>query len=268
MGAADFLTTLVTIFPVETIPGHLKGQLLTNAVMSDCPKTFAIIYPFMNAVQYEEIVNIATERGNSEIMDILLPNSKVETEEEKMNLKTSILNKTASLFNLVPKFVEFIYNEKIDKMKLLLTGSPVTYDSLLQLLHIPTIHVGVTKDGNVYKACIEDCSQKKSCERMREVFSLVKIIIGKLGEINPVFKEILLTIIGSVREGSRVFYPDEIDLHLSLSEAIKPIFYFEHSTQRLMFKPDHKTEETIRKYKKINDELKGVIYNVRDRVLN
>ena len=257
-GAANFLTTLVNNFPVETIPDDVKQQLLTNAVMSDCPETFRKVYAFTDAHANEEVVNIAKVRGNSDIMVVLLPNSEGITEEKKLKLKSAIKNKTANLFNLVPKSEEFTYNKKVDKLKPMLTGTQVSYDSLLHALHVPTIHVGPiekNKRNNEWKVCPGKCQQKETCDRFRQVYKLVLEFMDDLEGINPIFKNMTLSIIGSLSEDSRVFNPDEMDLHLSLNEDLKSITEFDPVTQRLMFNSNPKPGEKISDYRKHNGEF-------------
>ena len=169
-----------------------------------------------------------------------------------------ILNKTAGLLNILPKSVEFTYNSKFEKIKPLLTGSFVTYDKLLEELHVPSVHVGIKeeeynpmmtkKKKEEWEVCPDVCVQKRSCQRIRETYNLVKIIIKRLEEINPIFQGMQLTIVGSVREGSQVFYNDEVDLHLSLNEDLKSFTYFEKETQCLMIKPNHKSEKNTKEY--------------------
>ena len=57
-----------------------------------------------------------------------------------------------------------------------------------------------------WKVCPEDCLQKRSCQRIRETHSLASLIMERPAEINPIFKDMHLSIVGSVREGSRVFF--------------------------------------------------------------
>ena len=256
-GASNFLSILAENigpgFPVEIHPED-KHQLVVNAVMSDCPKTVKTILSFLHMnTATQEVVQIAKERGNQEIISLISPNSqdRRRTEESKISLQTFILNKTSGLLNLVPKSAEFPYNEKIEKLEPLLTGTLVTYDKLLQELHVPQVHVGVKELDSVQKkekkmeweVCPKACIQKRSCQRIRETFKLVKIIIKRLGEINPIFDGMELTIIGSVREGSRVFFNDEVDLHLSLNEDLKDFTCFDKMTQKLMMKSNHKAKD-------------------------
>ena len=82
-----------------------------------------------------------------------------------------------------------------------------------------------------------------------------------LGRINPVFKNMTLSIIGSLSEDSRAFNPDEMDLHLSLNEDLKPITDFNPVTQRLMFKADHRPGQNTREYRKHNGEFDCLKYS-------
>ena len=150
---------------MNTMPEHMKQQFLYNAVKSDCPKTFRKWNSFMNTAD-EDVVHVAKERGNSEILSILLPNSQDIDEKAKMSLHNAILNKTASLFNLVPKSVEFTYNENIDKIKPLLTGTFMSYESLLKEVHVPAVHVGIIeKKKDEWEVCPDYCGQKGTCEK-------------------------------------------------------------------------------------------------------
>ena len=80
-------------------------------------------------------------------------------------------------------------------------------------LLVPKVHV-----GEEIQECPNDCPQKKSCERIREVYLLVQIIAKKLSEGDDVFHDLGITLIGSLREGTRSFHSKELDIHLSLEE--------------------------------------------------
>ena len=256
-GATDFLTTLVNISPVETFPEAVRNKMLSNAVMSDCPITFRTVLTFTEAVP-EEVVKTANERGNPDIITLLSPSSQDSNEEAKIDLRNAIMHKTSSLFNLIPKSVEITYNKKIDRMKplLRLPGTTVTYQKLLTELLVPSVHVGVkeeesmglTKKKDEWKVCEEDCAQPEICPKIRQLYKLVKNLMKDLAEINPVFSGMKLTIIGSMREGTRVYSTDEIDLHLSLNKVIKKWTYYDDKKQCLMFKPCIATGQKTGKY--------------------
>ena len=63
--------------------------------------------------------------------------------------------------------------------------------------------------------------------------SLVELIVGELGKKNKVFEKIKISMIGSTSEGSRAFYNDEADIHLSLSDDLKNVCYFDVKEQAL-----------------------------------
>ena len=81
--------------------------------------------------------------------------------------------------------------------------------------------------------CPSDCSQKQSCQRIRETLGLVHLVARKLGERSKIFEGIELSMIGSTREGSRAFYNDEVDTHLSLSNDLKKFCFFDVEEQAL-----------------------------------
>ena len=242
MGAAKFLETLTDNYPVQVIPDYVKIKLLKNAVMSDCPETVRIVLRFTNAVT-REIVNLAEDRKNSEIIQQIKesPRSQQILNKEKKDLAEKIINKRANLFNKIPRTEEFTYQKKLDKtIPLFSINNKVGFPKILKKLKIPPIHVGI-KDikknrEEEWQTCPNDCGQKRSCERIREVYTLVNMIMQELEkEKHGYFRGIKITIIGSVREGSRVFFSDEVDLHLSLHDSFKNYTYFDSFNQCLMF---------------------------------
>ena len=151
---------------------------------------------------------------------LLLPDTKVEGEEEREALRDAVLANTAQLLDQIPRDVEFTYNNKMDKLRPLLGSSFVPYTTLLETLHLPKVHANFDK-------CFFNCDQKQSCRRIRETKRLVDLIAEELGRKNKVFEGMSVTLIGSTREGSRVFYHDEVDVHLSLSEEFKEFAFFD-----------------------------------------
>ena len=132
-----------------------------------------------------------------------------------------MLANTAQLLDRVPRDVEFTYNQKMAKLKPLLETSFVSYTTLLEKLHLSKVHAETKKPK-----CFYHCNQKESCQRIRETLSLVHMIAEELGKRNQVFEGMKVTLIGSTREGTRTFYYDEVDVHLSLSEDFKLFTFF------------------------------------------
>ena len=94
------------------------------------------------------------------------------------------------------------------------------------------------------------CGQKQSCQRIRETMILVDLIVAELGKRNKVFENIKFSMIGSTREGSRAFYNDEVDVHLSLSDDLNHFCYFDVKEQALKRRDpgQDKMHEDITKY--------------------
>ena len=143
-------------------------------------------------------------------------------------LRDAVLANTARILDQIPRDVEFTYNRKMDKLKPLMKSSLVPFSSLLENLHLPKVHVEVKKPK-----CFFHCNQKQSCHRIRETLGLVHILVEELGRRNRVFEGINVSMIGSVREGTRTFYHDEVDVHLALSEEYKQFTYFDVRDQAL-----------------------------------
>merc|ERR1719458_178441 len=112
-----------------------------------------------------------------------------------MALRDSVITNTAQLLDQIPRDVEFTYNQNMDKLRPLLQGSFVPYTTLLEKLHLPKLHVEVKK-----QKCFYHCNQKQSCQRIRETYDFVKILVKELGKRNKVFEGTTATMIGSTRE--------------------------------------------------------------------
>ena len=130
----------------------------------------------------EENLALALIRGRADVVNLFgLGEDERSTEAAKKRLKAAIVNKTASIENRLPKSVEFPYDDEMTKLRPLLSqSSTVRYEDLLRALHVPPVHA---KEG-----CPGDCRQKEDCDRLRQVYFLVRILVAKMGEINPVFR--------------------------------------------------------------------------------
>merc|ERR1712001_337219 len=131
----------------------------------------------------------------------------------------------------------------------------VPYTTLLKQLQLPKAHFSDTGSTEV---CPSDCSQKQSCQRIQETLYLVHLITRKLGERSKVFEGIEVSMIGSTREGSRAFYNDEVDIHLSLNNDLKQFCFFDAEEQALMRRDPREDEmpQNIAKYFDSSNVLK------------
>ena len=267
-GALGLFEALAQGIMTGSLSESYLNQLLFEAVSSDSPKTCKAAIDLVPSIELQpnvflrqhrlhpSIVSLAKQRGIVEIKHLFEPEVD-RREEEKHRLKVSIVENSAGLLNSIPKDVEFVYNDKMEKLKPLITSSTVTFTKLLEELSVPPVHVGQNEDSNEdWKQCPFMCTSQTSCLRTREILDLVKIIVKKLGERNPVFKGIHLSIVGSLRENTRVFFNDECDLHLSLNKALRKFTVFDATTQTLKRLPSETIPKNTDKYFTDDNEFK------------
>merc|ERR1711971_1235486 len=227
-GATSMLKILTQGWDKNTLHPRGANQLLEKALMSDCADTVDTIKAFVPRVSSENIV-LALTRERADVVKILdLGQDERSIEAGKKRLKAEIVNKTASIGDRMPKSVEFAYDDEMTKLRPLLSQPTVRYEDLLRALHIPPVHAE--------KECPGDCRQREDCDRLRQVYFLVRLLVAKMGEINPVFRlgaNRHPSIIGSMKEHTRAFFNNEVDVHISLNRVLKNWFYFDQDNQQL-----------------------------------
>ena len=227
-GSSHMINMLVQSTMNHSIFEENQQKLWITAVESDNEATVSTLLHLLPTPPLETI-NLAIDRGVPGVVRLLLPDTKVEGEEEREDLRDAVLTNTAQLLDQIPRDVEFTYNQNMDKLRpLIQENTLVPYTTLLKQLHLPKVHVETKKPK-----CFFHCNQKESCQRIRETLGLANILTEELGKRNPVFEEMKVTMIGSTREGSRTFFYDEVDVHLSLSEEFKQFTEFDAENQAL-----------------------------------
>merc|ERR1711971_285176 len=227
-GATSMLKILTQGWDKNTLHPRGANQLLEKALMSDCADTVDTIKAFVPRVSSENIV-LALTRERADVVKILdLGQDERSIEAGKKRLKAEIVNKTASIGDRMPKSVEFAYDDEMTKLRPLLSQPTVRYEDLLRALHIPPVHAE--------KECPGDCRQREDCDRLRQVYFLVRLLVAKMGEINPIFRlgaNRHPSIIGSMKEHTRAFFNNEVDVHISLNRVLRNWFYFDQENQQL-----------------------------------
>ena len=229
-GSSKMLDMMITQYTMDdTIPEEGKQRIWMEVVKSDSEATVSALLPFLPNPPLEAIT-LARERGVPGVIRVLLPDTKVEGEEEREALRDAVLANTAKLLDQTPRDVEFTYNQNMKKLRpLIARRSMVPYATLLKELHLPKVHVN-DKEPMV---CPSDCSQQQNCHRIKEILGLVNIIKHELGKRSTLFEGIEVSMIGSTREGSRAFFYDEVDIHLSLNHDLQNLCFFDVEEQAL-----------------------------------
>ena len=220
---------------------------LEVAVESDNAKTCEAILPFIKGEQpNQEVVKIARQRGRRDVVKLLTPEDDydVKLEKAKIKMKHAILNHQVGPVESLPMSREFRYNNEMEKLESVDDLSYPSYTSLLKALHLPVAHTDVD--------CPLDCQQTDKCDILRQVFHLIKGIVLKMGEINPVFQLGAgrhPSIVGSIKEGTRCFFFNELDTHVSLNKCLKDHCEFDMVDQRLVVTKKDTTDTLyIQKY--------------------
>ena len=148
--------------------------------------------------------------------------------------------------------------EEIDWLGRLRRGMEKTRQNfvttLLENLHLPKAHYEES-------TCPMVCGQKQNCHRICETMSLVDLIVAELGKRFKVFEGMDIAMIGSTREGSRAFFYDEVDVHLSLNKDFKKFSYFDAKQMVLKRDPSRaENPEDCDKYFDENNFLKPDLY--------
>ena len=103
-------------------------------------------------------------------------------------LKKSIDLKKEDITVKIEKFVEVAYLNYVEKITKLLGPNNIIPYQDLKSLQVPKVHFE--------KDCGSDCNQIKTCLRGRETFQYVKLLAQVVGNDNPVFADIRVSVCG------------------------------------------------------------------------
>ena len=175
---------------------------LKNAIMvdnKDCVQTIKDFWQKEHKkenILTEEVESLALERGNTDILIILEIPFKTQTEFKIPNTDLD--------YNKIPKSEEFNYIEVMEKIKNILHETEiqnrkksVKYEELLKELHVKPVHY-------IDEECEDQCPQKKTCARIREVTKLLDQIMKKMAEKFKIFEGSQQIVVGSLKEQSKI----------------------------------------------------------------
>ena len=177
-----------------------------------------------------DVLKKAKKRGCEGIISLIIVSSvKASETVKKKNAKEKIETGKADIFKLIPRDTEYDYNTnvKLEMISTVLTGKPVAYEELLCKLVVPKAHVGKLleeKGKEVWANCPSRCKQKESCSNLREVYSIAMMIKEELQkckhpQLGLIFDGLEMELIGSMKEGTKIFRNDELDIHTSLPHS-------------------------------------------------
>ena len=236
----------------KDLPELFVQELLEEAVRSDNHETCAAILSLLKGTRPRpEVIAVARERGWSNLVQLLTPQSYHEDKitQAKTQLKQDIQTKGAETMRAIPKSREFKYNYEMGRFRRLLESkSYVTFEALLEALHMPPTHTE--------SDCPQDCQQSSQCSMLRETYHMVRIIVATMGKINPIFnlgKDRHPSLVGSLKEGTRCFFLDELDVHLSLNKRLRKFCFFDVDQQQL--KVNNDLTDDVKRY------VKGDLFN-------
>ena len=184
----------------------------------------------------QDYLTMVGERGDARIRKIFDRDFEEQADMKKEKLKAAIEDKTADIFDLVPKSEEFSYTEEVQKVvNLIGPDDKICFDKLITAIHIPPVHYD--------KDCPGDCAIQEQCQHFREVVKLVEHIKNKLGERHPIFKGMNQTVVGSMKEQTRIMNLDEVDITLGLDDKVGKMFKFDEETQTVILDKENMPEE-------------------------
>ena len=143
-------------------------------------------------------------------------------------LKKSIDLKKEDITVKIEKFVEVAYLNYVEKITKLLGPNNIIPYQNLKSLQVPKVHFE--------KDCGSDCNQIKTCLRGRETFQYVKLLAQVVGNNNPVFADIRVSVCGSLGEISKAFGVEEVDVNFTMSPLFTDWMFYHPETQTLRVK--------------------------------
>ena len=227
---------LLEVYPSSIENNKYEEEWFVDAVMSDCPETVKVLkkyFPIEN-LDLANVIKIAKERGNCTIIRSLDPHFEDDIEKRKAEKRQEILENFdfgVLGIDVLPRSNEIDYCEKLHMITAMLpndriTTTTVSYKDLL-MLHMKPVHI-----ENV---CNRFCEQEEVCKNIINAVRIAEYIKTEAGVKDRLFKFLKKpAVIGSLRENSRLFSLDEVDVNLMLGDEVTQYLFFNGD--------DHKVE--------------------------
>ena len=221
---------------------------LKNVIISDNADACRIVsdyckYDFLK--DENNLKEIILARGKRKIIHIFgLQDEDIKKDDltlaDNVAIQYESKNPQSNITRYIPKSQEFSYFDIMEKMIPLIEKSYgydysprglITFKDLLDDLHVKPVHY--KKERKKEATCPEDCMQKQTCERIRNVVSLVKQILEKMSKQFSIFKNVQIVIVGSLKEQTKIGNVDEADILLTLDEKYRKYFTYDEHHQKL-----------------------------------
>ena len=227
LGATEFFNVLTEIECLRPFMLEHTEELLINSLQAENVEIFRELLNQSSNVS-NNLLEEAEKQKNALISSLLSVSTVKLTEEaKKEKMKKDVETGEANIFKQIPRDVEFDYysEKKLEMILPFLNGGPVAYEDLLKKVLCPQAHVGRRQKSNSkenWQKCPGDCREKENCSHLREVYYIAELIKEKLGNhefmgYGFIFKDLGMQLIGSLKEGTKIFCTDELDIHLSLN---------------------------------------------------
>ena len=94
-------------------------------------------------------------------------------------------------------------------------------------MKVPNVHYNTEEKTYSLEIedCPSDCQQQRICLRIRQTQQLIQDLVNKIGEKYPIFKNPTLIIVGSLKEGTKIGFVDELDMALLMNKKYEKDYF-------------------------------------------
>ena len=252
---AYLLSRTDTIFSKE-----IMYVAFSNILKSDKAEAMEVFLEHFNVQENKEnfsgeMVKLIIARGFSKLK-----------KASRLYRKTNITTQRSEVLRKVPKSEEFDYAKLLKQISSLIqesypssSGKLLKYETLIKRLHSQVVHY----DGKHLEEnkCPDDCSQKSTCKRIRDVLYLLDQIVKKMSVAYPIFKNVISIVVGSIKEQTKIGKIDECDVLLVLDKRYKKFFEFDTRNQKVGIKRTHSQQDKRMEDLELPEELKMFVTN-------
>ena len=221
--------------PVESLHS-IKHRLLKLAVESDSVEAVQIMKNiWLNDDPVDEdIVQLAHSRGMCNIIKLLDPGfQNFSSRQKKLELKSKIvedLKNGKSSLDVIPianpKPIEYFnrLSKIIDLLPPDMSSTTICFEDLLKF-HLPPVHY--EEDEMCLLECRTACGQQEYCNIIRKSVRIAEYIQHQIGAKDQLFKFLQKPmVVGSMKENTKLFCLDEIDITLQLGDELSQYLFF------------------------------------------